>query len=114
MKTIRCLIANIPQIVLADIIQNILDKSYSIEVIGKVDSYQDALSFVTQHSIDVLIIGMENGNLSNYSEIIDIKPDLIVLGLIDDGRKIVVHLNDIAAIDLEKIINVLSDIKGVF
>ncbi len=46
METLHCLIADIPQIVLADIVQDMVEESNDIDVIGRVNITEEILSAV--------------------------------------------------------------------
>lgn len=112
MKIHRCLIADIPQVVLADIVQKILEEANDIEVVGRLKSSEEVQSFITQNSIDILIIGMKNDSLSSvYQEVMNQDSNLIVIGLKGDGRNLVVHINNPGNSSLIKIIWALGKLE---
>ncbi len=108
MENIRCLISGVPQQILADIVQRIAKECKQIEVVDhtNIDRIED---FVKKNSIDVLILGMKDNVLpKRYSELIDQIKNLIVVGLIDDGRRAAVYLNNIGKNEIIQIITILG------
>ena len=105
METLHCLIADIPQVVLADIVQRITEENQNIEVVKCVPNIEDVPSVLSRQDIDVLILGMKSNIypqscrdiLKNYS-------DLLIVGLVDDGRRAAIYMDDVGVDEMLKII----------
>ena len=109
METLHCLIADIPQIVLADIVQRITEENHNIEVVKRVPKIEDVPAILSRQDIDVLILGMKSNIypracrdiLKNYS-------DLLIVGLVDDGRRAAIYMDDVGSNEIVKIIRTLG------
>ena len=107
MENIRCLIADIPHIILADIIQQITEKRPGIEVVGCIDNNNDLSQVVKDRAIDVLISGMEVTSASqSLNKVFEISPQVVAVGVVDDGRRICVCVEDIGPDDLVELVKV--------
>ncbi len=110
MEKIRCLISDIPQQILADIVQRIAKECKEIEVVDhtNINGIEELNHVVNKYSIDVLIMGMKDNVLPTiYSELMGQIKNLMIIGLIDDGRRAVVYLNNIGKKDIVHIITTL-------
>ena len=106
MKTLRCLISNIPQKLLSDIVLRSVQQQTSIEVIGDVSTDNDLPALVKENSVDLLLVGIERSALPQaFNEMLDGDPDLLIVGLVDDGRSAAIFVNDIGAAELNDVIN---------
>ena len=105
METIHCLIADIPQVVLADIVQRITEENKNIEVVKRVPNIEDVPAILGRQDIDVLILGMKsNTSLQTYRDILNNFSDLLIVGLVDDGRLAVIYMDDVGVDEILKII----------
>ena len=105
MENIRCLIADIPHIVLADIIQHITEKRPGIEVVGRIDSNKDLLKFVKDRAIDVVILGMETTSmLQSLNDLFEVSPQVVAVGVVKDGRRVCVCVEDIGPDELIELV----------
>jgi len=105
MESVRCLMADIPQLVLADIVQNITEESSDIEVIGRVNNIEEIPDVVSNNHVDVLILGMKNSMLPDVClDIMNNISNLVIVGLVDDGRRLAVYLDNVGKNDVLKII----------
>jgi len=112
MGNVRCLIANISQIVLADIVQKLAEEIDDIEVIDRISNIDDIESIVKKKSIDVLILGMKNNYLPKVcSDMLDKGSKLLVIGLVNDGRRLSVYIDNIGKNGLFKIIKIFSNLN---
>lgn len=108
MGSVRCLIADMPQMVLADIVRNLAEECSDIEVVGRVNSLEDVLTATGHDPVDVLITGMQNTALPHmYLDIMKKITNLAVVGLVDDGRQLAVYLDNVGKNDILKILRVL-------
>ena len=105
MEHIRCLIADIPHIILADIVQQIIEKRPGIEVVGRVDSDNDLSRIVKDRAIDVLMLSMEETSVSeSLNEVFEVSPEVVAIGVVGDGRRICVCVEDIGPDDFVALI----------
>ena len=96
MENIRCLIADIPQIVLADIVQHIAENRLGIEVVGRIESKENFPRVIRENKVDVVMFGAKNDLFPDeWRDIRDSDPDLLFVGLIEDGRHAAIFINDI-------------------
>lgn len=109
MENIRCLIADIPQQVLADIVQSITNECKAAEVVDRINGVENLQLAVKENSIDVVILGMKNNVLPRQcSELMEQFANLMVIGLIDDGRRAAVYLDNIGTKEIVHIISTLG------
>lgn len=109
MRNLQCLIADIPQAILADILQRSAEQSERIEVVERVANLDDLPEALAQNSIDVLIVGMEKPAVPKvYSDLMHQFANLLVVGLIDDGRSAAVFVNDISSKQMTELITLLG------
>lgn len=105
METLRCLISDIPQKLLSDIILGITQQHENIEVVDRVSDSKDLNSILKQESIDVLILGLKTNCFPEFcKDLLDRFSDLLIVGLIDDGRMAAVYLDDVRSHEIIKII----------
>ncbi len=110
MKNIRCLIADIPQTVLADTVQRIAESNLGIEIVERVEGKDDLLKLSRDRKIDVLIIGMNEDKIPmEYKEILDGVPESVIIGLIKNGRRVAVFLDDIGSNELIDLMRIKTD-----
>ena len=109
METLHCLIADIPQVVLADIVQRITEENHNIEVVKRVPNIEDVPAVLSRQNIDVLILGMKsNTSPRTYRDILNKFSDLLIVGLVDDGRQAVIYMDDVGSNEIVKIIRTLG------
>ena len=109
MENVRCLIANIPQTVLADIVYRLANASKGMEVVDCISNLEELPNKVQKLSIDVLILGMKSNVLPKICiELMDRITNLMVIGLIDDGRRLVVFINNAGKKEIVNIITTLG------
>jgi hypothetical protein len=108
-ETLHCLIADIPQIVLADIVQRITEENKNIEVVERVPSIEDVPAILSRQDIDVLILGMKS-NICPLAckDILKKYSDLLIVGLVDDGRQAAIYIDDVGSNEIVKIIRTLG------
>lgn len=109
METLRCLISNIPQKILSDIVLDITRQHKNIEVVGRVADIDNLPILVVKESIDVLLLGMKKNMLPQIcSEVFDQAPNLLIVGLVDDGRSAAIYFNNVGASEIAEIISTLG------
>ena len=109
MDKIRCLIADMPQLILADIISDIAVDQRDIDVVDRVETIDDVPAVLGKRDIDVLIIGMSSDLSFNYcKDIVKRFPRTLVIGLPDDGRSAIVCKGDVGREEIIKLIHALA------
>ena len=109
MENLRCLIANIPQTVLADIVFRMVKDSNGIEVVDRINNIEELPNTIQKLSIDVLILGMKDNALPQIcTDLMDRITNLLVIGLIDDGRRLAVYVNNVGKKEIVDIIKILG------
>ncbi|MCP4494553.1 MAG: hypothetical protein GY820_45725 [Gammaproteobacteria bacterium] len=106
MEPLRCLLADIPQKVLADIVHTLTQQDQSIEVVGQMQGLDGVIDIIEQRAIEVLIVSMrKNTSQTLCSQIMEKFPDLLVVGLVDDGRMAVTYMGNVGKNDLLNVIH---------
>ena len=109
METLRCLISNIPQQLLSDIVLRITRQHKNIEVVGRVDGINDIPFLVKKESIDVLLLGMNKSMLPPVcTEALGKVPNLLVVGLVEDGRSAAIYIDNVGPGEIAEIISTLG------
>ena len=109
MRPLQCLIADMPQAILGDILERTAEKAGNIEVVDRISSVDQLPEALAQNSIDVLIVGMETITVPQfYSDLLHRFSNLLVVGLVDDGRSAAVFVNDISSDEITGLINLLG------
>jgi spore coat polysaccharide biosynthesis protein SpsF (cytidylyltransferase family) len=108
METVRCLIADMPQMVLADIVQKLTEESNDIEVVDRVDNLEDAFAALIETQANVLISGAKNTQVpERFTDILKKFSGLSIVCLAEDGRQLSVHLDDVGTKDIVTILRAL-------
>ncbi|MFV2033005.1 MAG: hypothetical protein ACC663_10960 [Gammaproteobacteria bacterium] len=109
MQPLNCLIVDIPQAVLVDILQRIAEGAGGLNVIEGVADSADLPTILSSQTVNVLIIGMEEFVLPKiYNDMLNRYSDLLIVGLVNDGRMAAVFINDIRSHEFLKIIEMLG------
>ena len=114
MNALRCLIADIPQKILAEIVLNETRQDDKIDVIGPVAGREDVAGILGSEHIDVLIMGMRDNTPHQFCrDLLKKFPRLLIVGLVDDGRMAVACLAGISSQQLVRIISLLGAREGL-
>jgi hypothetical protein len=106
--TLRCLISNIPQKLLSDIVLDSVQQHLDIEVVADAIVDVDIPALVKKESVDVLLLGFARDRLPKICNQLFISdPNLLVVGLVDDGRGAAIFVNDIGPGELVDLISTL-------
>ena len=96
MDVVRCLIADVPQRLLGDIVKRVAEQEESIELVGNINHLTDLSQIIENQSIDALIVGVSDSKFQQlYDGLIKQYSNLMVFALVDDGRRAAVYLDDI-------------------
>ncbi len=113
MENVRCVIANMPRQLLVDIVENMIEESGDIEVVGRVNNIGEIPSVIETSSVDLLVLGMKSSELpESCLSFLDSKLNLTIVGLVDDGRRLAVYLDNVGKNDILKIIRILHRTDG--
>lgn len=108
MENIRCVIANMPQKLLRDIVENMVSESGDIEIVEQVENIHDVPSVIAGNPVDLLIMGMESNMLpESCLGIMNRSANVPILGLVDDGRRLAMYLNNVGKNDILKMVRTL-------
>ncbi len=108
MKNVSCVIANSSQQMLADIVENTVKESGFIDVVEQVNDTMEIAAVVARTKADVLILGVESHEFVKVcAEVMDQIADILVIGLVDDGRRLAVVLENASSSDIPNIIRTL-------
>jgi hypothetical protein len=103
------LIADIPQAVLVDIVQRIAEETENVKVVDRITDIAELPAIMDSQPIDVLIIGMEKFVIPQIcSDMLNKFSNLLIVGLVDDGRKAAVYINDVTSHEVNQIIGILG------
>lgn len=109
MEALRCLIADIPQKLLADIVHRITEEHEFIDVLDPLGADDNLALVLQQQSVDVLILGLTDPTMPQFChDILNKFSDLLIIGLLDDGRMATVYLNNIGSLEIVKVICTLG------
>lgn len=109
MKSLQCLIADMPQAILVDILKRTAARSERIEVADRIFNMEELPEALAKNPVDVLIVGMEKITVPKlYSDLMNRYSNLLVVGLIDDGRTAAIFVNDIGSDELTDLITLLG------
>lgn len=109
MNKIRCLIADIPQHLLVEIIRKTTESQTDIDVdvIEQRELGKDLVDLITEESVDTLLLGMEKDfDIRSLDKIFDVLPQVVVVGIIDDGRRVCLSMEDVGPELLMKLVRI--------
>lgn len=108
MEKLRCVIAEMSHQMLADIIHSSVENSGIVEVVARLDGANKLADKIAQYHVDVLILGIAAADFNSVSdEILQQIPDLLIIGLVNDGRRLTMMMNDVGHLDIPNLIEVL-------
>ncbi|MDH5181644.1 MAG: hypothetical protein OEZ39_14660 [Gammaproteobacteria bacterium] len=106
MEYIRCVIADIPQIILADIIQQLTEQHPGIEVVARFDDFEKLASFIQQQDIDMVMLGTDMDSMAqSLNEVLALSPQTVVIAIIKNGRRACACIEDVGASELLDVVN---------
>jgi hypothetical protein len=95
MGSVRCLVGDIPQVILADIIQLVIDDRPDIEVVCRLDDIDCVCDAVKENEIDVVILGEKAISLSqSVSDLLTTYPQTTVVAILNNGSRVCVCVED--------------------
>ncbi len=109
MEPLRCLLADIPQVVLADIVHTLTHQHENIEVVGRLADLAGLTETLREDGVDVLILGVQKSTPRNLClKLVEQFPGLLIIGLVDDGRIAAMYLSNVGSNQLVDAIVLLS------
>jgi hypothetical protein len=114
MEQVRCVIANMPQKLLADIVENMVEESGDMQVVDRVNSISEVKAVIDKNPVDLLILGLKSIDLpQSCVGIMNESPNLAIVGLVDDGRRLACFLDNVGKSDILRIIRTLCGTGSV-
>ena len=105
MDKIRCLIADIPQHLLVDMIRKATEARSDIDVIEQYTTGKDLLELIEKEPVDTVLLGMEKDfEIRSLDKIFSVLPQVVVVGVIDDGRRVCMCMEDVGLELLMKLV----------
>lgn len=115
MESVRCIIADMPHNLLADIIQKITDSRPDIEVVGRVDQNTNLSELLEEQEADVVMLNMDDINLSEQlSRVFKMQPQVIAVGVVSDAKRICVCVDDMGPDDFMSLVKAAASRKHNF
>ena len=103
MNPIRCLIADVTHCMLGDIVKRVVEEEESIELVGNTSNLSNISRIIESQSIELLIVVVNDKMLQQLHNVMsDELSGIMVIGLMEDGRRAVVYLDDIGVDDIIK------------
>jgi len=101
MESVRCLVGDIPQIILADIIQLLINDSPDIEVVCRLDGTGEVCDAVKENEIDVAVLGESAMSLSqSVNDLFSVSPQTTVVAILNNGSRACVCVENFGLDDL--------------
>ena len=108
MQQTRCVIANIKQKILADIIEDMVDECGDIKIVDRVGHISDVPASIAANPVDLLVLGMQSGDFRDpCRDLMNQIPNLAIVALIDDGRRLAAFLDNVGKDDILRIVRTL-------
>lgn len=108
MQKVRCVIACSSQHMLADIVENTIKESGFIDMVERVNDTMALDAVVARTKADVLILGLESHEFVRVcAQVMGQIANILVIGLVDDGRRLAVVLDNTGSSDIPNIIRTL-------
>lgn len=105
MENVRCIIADMPHYLLADIIQKITDNRTDIEVVGRVDQNTNLSKLLEEQEVDVVMLSMDDVHLSEQlNSVFELSPQVVAVGVVSDARRICVCVEDFGPDDFMSLV----------
>ena len=105
MQPLHCVIANMPQQLLGDIVEDMVEECADIEVIKRVDSIREIQAVMASSPVDLVVLGMKSTDIpQSCLGLMDETPNLTIIGLVDDGRRLAAFFDNVGKNDILKII----------
>lgn len=108
MENIRCVIANMPRELLGDIVERMIGQSGDIEVVDRIDGLRQLRMTLSREPVDLLVMGMQDIDLpESLVGILDDTPNLAIVGLVQDGRRLAAFADNVGADEIIQLIRSL-------
>ncbi|MDH5602272.1 MAG: hypothetical protein OEY78_13325 [Gammaproteobacteria bacterium] len=105
MDDIRCLIADFPKRVLNDILHHVIGQSSGFSVVAKSVESAALCRQVQECAAEVVFIGMDSKVFPDIcKEIFSSSKKTIMVGLVDDGRRAAIYIDDVGPSQLLELV----------
>ena len=115
MENFRCVIADIAHFMLADIVQRITEQHLKVEYFNNIEDGTIS-ALVQQNDVDVVLTSFESLELPKFcNDLLEECSDIAVVGLVEDGRRICICVDDAGPHELIELIRaVIQDKKNKY
>jgi hypothetical protein len=105
LQPLHCVIANMPQQLLGDIVEDMVEECADIEIIKRVDSIREIQAVMAVSPVDLVVLGMNSADIpQSCLGLMEETPNVTIIGLVDDGRRLAAFLDNVGKNDILKII----------
>lgn len=115
MNLTRCVIANMPQHILADILENLAN--YEFEIVKRLDAIaniEEIFSSSDEDNIDLAVVGINSADLTpSFYNFLNSNIDISVIAIIDGGAHMAAFINNFGTSDLLKAMRLISRTKSI-
>jgi DNA-binding NarL/FixJ family response regulator len=110
MQRIRILTTEMPQSpMLREIIERVAKNSQDMEIVGLLHKKSQLIDEIKESEVDVVIFDLEEHEIPNiYINLVTAIPSAVIVGIVDDGRRILVNVKQIGANELMDTIRTLT------
>ena len=104
MESIRCVIEDISNIMLADIVHRISEQNLNVEFLQNIHD-NNLSTLVREHAVDVVVTGFDNKDIPMVcNQLLEEFHDVAIVGLIEDGRRMCIYIDDAGPRELIELI----------
>ena len=104
MNKIRCAFAGVSHAMLADIIHRLAGRNSDIELINNVEE-RNLPSNIKQLGVNVVMTSLNSNELPEVcNELLEEVPDVAVVGIVEDGRRFCICVDDVGSTGLFELI----------
>ena len=95
MLSFRCLITNIQNKLLSEVIRHTTKRNPAIEIVNNTHAHEELPVVVKDHDIDLVIMGVEEEFSQKFNALFEAYPKVVAVALVNDGQRICVCIEDV-------------------
>lgn len=112
MTQIRCLLTGTRPGVLADIVEQVMKNHLDVEMIERANSQEEVLPLVKKYDFNVVIVDIPSSGIPEHChELLDEHPSMVIAGLVGDGKRLCILVDDPGPVELTEMIRVAVNRK---
>lgn len=112
MHRIRVLLAEIPSMLLKELLTNMLRRNPDFKVVGQLSDRSNIIEKARQTRADAVVVGLpENDPPALCLSLLDSLPGAVIVGLISDGRRVLIAADDLGSRDCLQLIQIASSVS---